>query len=117
MTKEQFLGFCREIRGAETDQPFDNDFSSWVCRHSDTGKWFALVMEIDGRWFVNLKCDPIEADFLRKAFKGVVPAYHMNKTHWNTVYPDADVPDEEIKRMTLNSFSLTAKGKACKKKN
>ena len=61
-----------------------------------------------GKWFANLKCDPLEADFLRKAFKGVVPAYHMNKVHWNTVYLDSDVPDEEIRRMTLSSFNLTA---------
>ena len=50
-----------------------------------------------------------EADFLRRAFEGVTPAYHMNKTHWNTVYLDSDVPREEIERMTLASFELTAK--------
>ena len=86
MTKEQFLNFCRGIDGAETDQPFNDDFKTWVCRHVDSRKWFAAVMELDG----------------------VVPAYHMNKVHWNTVYLDSDVPNEEIQRMTLNSFELTA---------
>ena len=108
MTKDQILDFCRGINGAETDQPFNEDFKTWVCRHGDSRKWFAAVMELDGKWFANLKCDPLEADFLRKAFKGVVPAYHMNKVHWNTVYLDSDVPDEEIRRMTLSSFNLTA---------
>lgn len=114
MTKDQFLDFCRGISEAETDQPFNEDFKSWVCRHSDTRKWFAAVMELDGRWIADLKCDPLEAEFLRKAFKGITAGYHMNKVHWNTVYLDSDVPDEEIKRMTLNSFNLTS-GKSRKK--
>jgi predicted DNA-binding protein (MmcQ/YjbR family) len=109
VTKEQYLDFCRNIGGAQADQPFNEDFSSWVVRHSDTGKWFALIMEHDGRWIVNLKCDPMESDFLRKAFEGVIPAYHMNKTYWNTVILESDVPDEELERMTLNSFALTDK--------
>ena len=58
---------------------------------------------------VNLKCDPMEADFLRRVYEGVTPAYHMNKTHWNTVYFDSDVPDDEFIRMTEISFNLTRK--------
>lgn len=109
MTKEEFLDFCRNLGGAELDSPFDEDFETVVARHSDNRKWFALVMEHKGKWIVNLKCEPMEADFLRRAFEGVTPAYHMNKTHWNTVYLDSDVPREEIERMTLASFELTAK--------
>ena len=56
-----------------------------------------------------MKCEPMEADFLREAYEGVTPAYHMNKVHWNTVYLDSDVPEEEIYRMTMNSFELTKK--------
>ena len=66
-------------------------------------------MEHDGKTIVNMKCEPMEADFLRQAYEGVTPAYHMNKVHWNTVYLDSDVPDEEIFRMTMNSFELTMK--------
>ena len=109
MTKEEYLDFCGNLGGAELDSPFDEDFETVVARHSDNRKWFALVMEHNGKWIVNLKCDPMEADFLRKAFEGVTPAYHMNKTHWNTVYLNSDVPREEIERMTLASFELTAK--------
>lgn len=109
MTSEEFLEFCSEIGGAEADRPFNEDFDSWVVRHSDTRKWFALLMLHDGRYIVNLKCEPMEADFLRRAFQGVTPAYHMNKTHWNSVYLESDVPREEIERMTMNSFALTDK--------
>lgn len=111
MNKNEFLDFCRSIPGASVDQPFDGDFESNVARHTLSRKWFALMMLHDGRYIVNLKCDPQEADLLRKLFQGVIPAYHMNKLHWNTVILDSDVPDEEIRRMTLNSFNLTAKPK------
>lgn len=107
MTKEEYLDFCRDIGGVETDQPFSEDFKSWVCRHANSKKWFALIMELDGKWAVNLKCEPLEAEFLRKAFEGITAGYHMNKTHWNTVYLESDVPREEIERMTMNSYELT----------
>ncbi len=111
MTCEEFLEFCRNIPGASVDQPFDGDFETYVARHTLSRKWFALVMIHEGRHIVNLKCDPQEADLLRKLFNGVVPAYHMNKTHWNTIILNSDLPDEEIKRMTMNSFALTDKRK------
>lgn len=116
MTKEEYIKFCKNLGGAEVDNPFNEDFETTVARHSDTGKWFALVMEYQGKAVVNLKCDPMEADFLRKVFKGVIPAYHMNKVHWNTVFLDSDVPVEEIERMTLNSFALTDKKPKNRKK-
>lgn len=109
MTKEEYLDFCANLGGAELDGPFHDDFESVVARHSAGRKWFALVMKLGEKWVVNLKCEPMEADLLRKLFEGVIPAYHMNKTHWNTVYLDSDVPREEIERMTLSSFALTEK--------
>ena len=109
MTCEEFLEFCQNIPGASVDQPFDGDFETYVARHTLSRKWFALVMLHEGRHIVNLKCDPQEADLLRKLFKGVVPAYHMNKVHWNSVYLDSDVPAEELERMVRSSFELTRK--------
>lgn len=109
MTKNEYLEFCGTIAAAVSDTPFEDDAKSVVIRHRDTRKWFALVMNLSGRDIVNLKCEPMEADFLRNAYEGVVPAYHMNKVHWNTVFLESDVPDEEIKRMTENSFGLTEK--------
>ena len=117
MTKEAYIEFCKNLGGAEVDRPFPDDFESTVARHSNTGKWFALIMEYRGKIVVNLKCDPMESDFLRSDFKGVIPGYHMNKVHWNTVFLDSDVPGEEIERMTLASFDLTDKRKKLSRKN
>ncbi len=110
MTRQEYLDYCNTITAAVADTPFD-DGETVIVRHRDTRKWFAAIMELNGRTIVNLKCEPMEADFLRTAYEGVIPAYHMNKVHWNTVYLDSDVPDEEIYRMTMNSFVLTGKKK------
>lgn len=109
MTKEQYLDHLRNMGGVTVDRPFEENFDTWIGRHSDTRKWFAAVLDVHGRYAVNLKCDPLEADFLRSVYEGVTEGWHMNKTHWNTVYFDSDVPDEELIRMTEASYDLTKK--------
>ena len=109
MTRDKYLDFCRAIPGALVDQPFDEDFETYIVRHCDNRKWFAAVLRHDGRDLINLKCEPIEAEFLRSVYEGIIPAYHMNKTHWNTVYLDSDVPDELLRQLTMASYKLTAR--------
>ena len=75
VNRTDYLAFCRGIPGTVVDQPFQDDFVSTIARHADTGKWFAAILRHDGRDFVNLKCDPVEADFLRGAYAGITPAY------------------------------------------
>lgn len=108
MTKEEYLAYCRSLKGVLIDQPFQKDRTSYIARHEATGKWFGLITELEGKFIVNLKCDPQEALFLRNAFEGVIPAWHMNKEHWNTVYLESDVPKEELERMTEESYRLTS---------
>ncbi|NQZ33570.1 MAG: MmcQ/YjbR family DNA-binding protein [Oceanospirillaceae bacterium] len=59
---------------------------------------------------INLKCDPAEAQMLRDIFSAVIPGYHMNKRHWNTVILDDSIPDGEIERMIDRSYALVIKG-------
>ncbi|WP_196138086.1 MmcQ/YjbR family DNA-binding protein [Aliikangiella sp. G2MR2-5] len=70
------------------------------------GKMFALISLKETPLRVNLKCDPDEAAALRDIFKSVIPGYHMNKQHWNTVILDGDVPVGELERMIDNSYKL-----------
>jgi predicted DNA-binding protein (MmcQ/YjbR family) len=68
---------------------------------------FALIAhDKTDRLYINLKCDPLEADFLRSAFESVEPAYHMNKAHWNGVVIGGDVSDDELKRQIEHSYDL-----------
>jgi predicted DNA-binding protein (MmcQ/YjbR family) len=108
-TRQQLIEYCLTFPLAFEDYPFDevvNDYATTVMRHKANKKSFALIMRHNGALYLNLKCDPLEADFLRQAFEGVIPGYHMNKTHWNTIVIDSDVPDEEIKRQIERSYDL-----------
>ena len=87
------------------DYPFGPD----VMVFKVTEKMFATLSTSEGIGQVNLKCDPDEALALRDIFTGVIPGYHMNKKHWNTVILDGSVSDGEILRMIDNSYSLVVK--------
>ncbi|GAB2190961.1 MmcQ/YjbR family DNA-binding protein [Sessilibacter sp. MAH1] len=73
-------------------------------------KMFALVSWHNEVAWLNLKCDPDQALALRDIFKSVIPAYHMNKTHWNTVILDGSVPRGEIERMIDHSYAMVVRG-------
>lgn len=109
MTRREIIDFCLTFPAAYEDYPFDEvaDESAWTAmRHKTNKKSFAFITVRGGRLMVNLKCDPMEADLLRGVYKDVEPGYHMNKTHWNSVYPGGDVPDEELWRMITASYDL-----------
>ena len=55
---------------------------------------------------INVKADPEWIDFWRKAYEAVIPGYHHNKKHWNTVILDGSVPDGDVKRMIAESYDL-----------
>lgn len=57
-------------------------------------------------WWMNLKCEPNEAVMLRDIFPAIIPGYHMNKVHWNTLILDGSIPEGEIERLMDNSFRL-----------
>lgn len=114
MTRRELIDYCLTYPDAYEDYPFDDicDPGAWtVMRHRLNKKGFAFIYEREGLC-VNLKFEPLRADFLRQLYKGVTPAFHMNKVHWNTVRVDADVPAEDLCGMIEHSWRLTlAKGK------
>lgn len=113
------LDYALSLEGATSDQPFEEDFVTTVLRHSDSGKWFGLLMKVHpkkvGRQgeepleLLNLKADPEDGMVARELFDAILPAYHMNKTHWITVVLDGSVPQPFINRMIAKSYLLTKK--------
>lgn len=92
--------------GAVEDFPFDNvTLVIKVC-----GKMFALVGINNNPLRINLKCDPVKAEFLRTHHQAVLPGYHMNKRHWNTVILDGSLADSEILSMIDDSYALVVLG-------
>lgn len=86
------------------DFPFGDDVSVFKVKD----KMFATLAwgQDKSHYWMNLKCDPDEALALRDIFEAVIPGYHMNKTHWNTIILNGSVPKGEIERMIDNSFML-----------
>lgn len=119
ITRDRVLEFARSLPAAGTDCPFEEDFETTVLRHTDTGKWFGVLLQApcckvglngDGTAEVlNLKCDPLWSDVLFQNYRGIVPAYHMNKHHWISVVLTSDVPWEELEQCICMSYELTAK--------
>lgn len=69
------------------------------------GKMFALA-NVERFESINLKCDPEQAAQLREEFPAVLPGYHMNKKHWNTVLIDGSVGDKHLKAWIDDSYNL-----------
>jgi predicted DNA-binding protein (MmcQ/YjbR family) len=73
------------------------------------GKMFALVPVEADPPRVNLKCDPEWSEVLRNAYAAVVPGYHQNKKHWNTITLDGSIPEDEIVELVAHSYELVAR--------
>ena len=104
--KRKWIDFCLTFTDAYEDCPFDDE--TVVVRHRKNKKIFALFFEREGEIWINFKGDPMQSDLWREVYSSVIPGYHMNKVHWNTVKIPGDVPDEEVMAMLSESHFLTA---------
>ena len=101
MTLEDLQAYCAKKAGVSWDTPFGPD----VLVFRVMGKMFALA-PIGVFDTVNLKCDPERAIDLRERYEGIIPGYHMNKQHWNTVDVTGSVPENLIRELVDHSYEL-----------
>lgn len=115
MTRHELIAYCLTYPDAYEDYPFDEgpdaDGAWAVMRHRKNKRSFAFIFERGGLC-INLKCEPLRAEFLRQVYQGVTPAYHMNKEHWNTVRVKEDVPADMLYELIEHSYQLTMPQKA-----
>ena len=104
-TKEEACSFGLEFENTYLDKPF-RKADRQLIRIKDTKKAFLYVYERDGFVNLNVKVDPAWRDFWRNTYLSVVPGYHQNKEHWNTIILDGSIKDEDIKRMIAESYDL-----------
>lgn len=105
-TRKEAIDFCLTLADVYEDYPFHDD--NWtLIRHKGTAKTFATIYERQGNIWLNLKCDPMLTAMWRSAYQSVIPAYHMNKYHWNSVILDGTIPDKDIEIMIKDSYHLT----------
>ena len=102
MNIETIRKYCLKKPVVTEDFPFDEN--TLVFRVM--GKIFLLASLDEVPLRINLKCDPEKAVELRERYDSVLPGYHMNKAHWNTIVIDGSVPGNEILSWITDSYLL-----------
>lgn len=113
MKIEEAIKYCLSKPGAQETYPFDEETLVFKVGN----KMFRLVYSREGDIGLNLKCDPEVNLELRHQYSGIIPGYHMNKDHWNTLIFERDVPDEEIRRLIDISYDIVFKSLTKKLQN
>ena len=101
MDIEAIRAYCLSRKGTDEGFPFGD--TTLVIKVG--GKIFILI-NLDGDPSMNLKCDPDRAIDLREEHTAIIPGYHMNKKHWNTVVLDGSLPKKLILEMIDHSYEL-----------
>lgn len=102
MRPDELRDYCLGFRGSEERFPFGPQTSVFKVG----GKMFALSRLAQSPLQVSLKCEPLLAQQLREAHPAVLPGYHLNKRHWNTVIVDGTLPQQMIEDMIEDSYDL-----------
>ena len=106
-TRKEAIKYGLSFPDTYQDAPF-HDPNWQLVRYKGNTKAFILVYEKDGHINLNVKADPEKAYFWRSLYKSVIPGYHQNKDHWNTIILDGSIPDEDIKLMIGESYDLVS---------
>lgn len=99
---EQYL---LSMPNAKLDYPFGEG----VAVYKAGDKMFALVAEKSEPVRLSLKCDPKLAETLREKYESVMPGYHLNKKHWNTILLSGQLDWDEVKDLIRHSYDLVTK--------
>jgi predicted DNA-binding protein (MmcQ/YjbR family) len=102
MSPGELRDHCLSFTGAEETFPFGPETSVFKVG----GKMFALSQLVADSLRVSLKCEPQLAEELREAHAAVIPGYHLNKRHWNTVIIDGSLPNATVRDMIEDSYDL-----------
>jgi predicted DNA-binding protein (MmcQ/YjbR family) len=102
MDPAELRDHCLSYPGAEETFPFGGRTSVFKV----AGKMFALSQLGADSLQVSVKCEPRLAELLRETYAAVLPGYHLNKRHWNTVVIDGSLSDPVIRNMVEDSYDL-----------
>lgn len=102
MTLGDLIDYATMKPATEETLPFGPD----VLVLKTNGKSFLLISLNSDPVQFNAKCDPEKALQLREMYTGIVPGYHMNKKHWNTILLDGSVPEKLIRELIDHSYEL-----------
>lgn len=104
-TRKEALEYGLSFPNTYQDAPF-HDPNWQLVRVKKSKKAFLWTYERDGFIHLNVKADPEWRDFWRSAYSSVIPGWHQNKEHWNTIILDGSIPRKDIERMIAESYDL-----------
>ena len=104
-TREEVLAYGLSFPDTYQEAPF-HDPNWQLVRVKGSKKAFLWTYERDGCLNLNVKVDPEWREFWRSAYAAVLPGYHQNKEHWNTIILDGSIPEKDIRRMIAESYDL-----------
>lgn len=107
MNIEEIREFALSLKNVDESFPFGNDTLVFKVDN----KIFLLASLSSEKLQFNVKCNPEKAIELREQYSSVLPGYHMNKKHWNTVVVDGELSAKQLKEFIRHSYSLVAKKK------
>ena len=102
LTLDVIKAYCLAKPGSSAGYPFGE--GTLVFKVLD--RMFALCSEDEQPLRINLKCDPDDALALRAQYSAIVPGYHMNKRHWNSLIMDGNLPDNLVFELIDHSYHL-----------
>lgn len=102
MNIEELRNYCLSKKNVTEHFPFDKVTLVFKV----LGKMFALIPTDEEELSINLKCNPEYAMELRAKYEEISAGYHMNKTHWNTIYCKGKITDELLKKLINHSYDL-----------
>jgi len=106
MNIEILREYCISKKNVTESFPFGDD----TLVFKTEGRIFALV-NLEGDLSINLKCDPALAIELRERYSSVIPGYHMNKKHWNTILLDGSISNKDVFAWIDHSYNLVRKNR------
>jgi len=108
MTHKDIESYILSFPNTWLDYPFGEGTSVYKVgdKAAGEGKMYALIDDASKPLRLSLKCDPNLAETLREKYETVVPGYHLNKKHWNTIICSGQLSDEEIKDLVRHSHDL-----------
>lgn len=110
MTHKELEEYLLRFPNTWLDFPFGEETSVYKVGDKETGegKLFAIIASDSQPMQVSLKCDPQLARNLREKYESVLPGYHLNKKHWNTIICSGQLSDDEIKDLARLSYDLVS---------
>lgn len=108
MTHKELEDFIMQFPKVWLDYPFGEGTAVYKYGDKPEGKIVAIIAEGTKPLRVSLKCDPKLAELLRDKYESIVPGYHLNKKHWNTIICSGQVPDDEIIDLARLSYNLVS---------